>query len=303
MRAFLHEFFLFGVKEARACAFAGSFFLLLLLSRHVPLFGLPRYDFLCLGALAIQAVLLWTRIETKEEALVLCVFHAFGLGLELFKTHPAIGCWSYPEEGFLKIGTVPLYSGFMYAAVASYMCQAWRLLRLELVRYPSYWLSVPLALAGYVNFFTRHYLPDGRWLIIAGVFILFFRTQVRFQPADRPRAMPLIGSFALIGLFIWIAENISTYLGAWVYPNQQAGWRIVSPRIISSWFLLVIVSFIIVADLKHVRERRKARRAMSNEEACWGDSQRGFENQSLPETPQKRPKNKKTGRKKTAQVG
>jgi hypothetical protein len=66
--------------------------------------------------------------------------------------------------------------------------------------------------------------------------------------------MPLVLSFALIGFFVWVAENISTYLGAWVYAEQRAGWRVVSLWIISSWVLLVIVSFILVADLKHVRK-------------------------------------------------
>src|SRR5262245_4996508 len=105
MKAFVWEFFLFGLKEARACIFAGSFFVLLLLSKHIPLFGLARYDFLFLAAVAVQFVLLATGIESKEEALVLCVFHALGLLLELFKTHPSIGSWSYPEEGHFKIGT------------------------------------------------------------------------------------------------------------------------------------------------------------------------------------------------------
>lgn len=253
MRDFLWEFFLFGVKEARACLFAAAFFGLLLVSRHIPLFGLARYDFLCLAAVGIQIVLLVSRLETMEEALVLCTFHVLGLALELFKTHPAIGSWSYPEAGFLKIGAVPLYSGFMYAAVASYMCQAWRVLRLELIGYPSYRLSVPLAAAGYLNFFTHHFLPDFRWPIIAAVFVIFRHARVRFTPWKQCRTMPLVLSFALIGFFIWLAENFCTYLGAWVYADQRGVWRVVSFQIISSWFLLTIVSFIIVANLKHAR--------------------------------------------------
>src|SRR3712207_8701203 len=51
--------------------------------------------------------------------------------------------WSYPEQGFFEVFGVPLYSGFMYASVASYMCQAWRLLDLDLKNYPPYALSVP----------------------------------------------------------------------------------------------------------------------------------------------------------------
>jgi len=253
MRAFATEFLLFGVKQARACIFAASFFVVLLASRNVPLLGMERYDFLCVAALGIQAVLLWTRVESMEEALVLCAFHVLGLMLELFKTQPGIASWSYPEAGYLKLGAVPLYSGFMYAAVASYMCQSWRLLQLELEGYPSYRHSVPLAAAIYLNFFTHHFVPDIRWLLMVVVFVVFWRTKVYYVPWRTRRSMPLVLSFVLIAFFVWIAENISTYLGAWVYPQQRSGWRPVSAAIFSSWSLLVIVSFIIVADLKHVR--------------------------------------------------
>uniref|UniRef100_A0A7C2K251 DUF817 domain-containing protein n=1 Tax=Schlesneria paludicola TaxID=360056 RepID=A0A7C2K251_9PLAN len=255
MRAGLREFLIFGLKEARACVFAGAFLALLLLSTHLPLGGLPRYDFLFLSAVALQVLLLATRVETVDEVLVLCAFHAVGMGLELFKTSPAIGSWSYPEPGLFKLGTVPLYSGFMYAAVASYMCQAWRIFRLELRDYPSYWVSGPLAAAIYGNFFAHHWGPDLRWWLIGAVFVVFGRTTVCFTVTDRQRRMPLVLSFALIGFFIWVAENIATYFGAWVYPQQSHVWQPVSWRIISSWFLLTIISFILVADLKHVRER------------------------------------------------
>src|SRR5262245_5360873 len=259
MRAFLWEFLLFGLKQARACIFAASFLLLILLSRHLSLFGLARYDLLFLSAVAIQILLLATGVETRQEGLVLCAFHAVGLGLELFKTHPSIGSWSYPEEAFFKIGTVPLYSGFMYGAVASYMCQAWRQMKLELEHYPPYWVSVPLALAIYANFFSRHFIPDLRGLLMPAVLLVFRRTRVHFLVWKTRRAMPLMLSFALIGFFVWIAENFSTYLGAWVYPQQRRGWQVVSPWIISSWFLMVIVSFLLVADLKHARGRHPAR--------------------------------------------
>jgi uncharacterized membrane protein YoaT (DUF817 family) len=143
------------------------------------------------------------------------------------------------------------------------MCQAWRILRLELTDYPSYKVSVPLSVAIYLNFFTHHVIWDLRWLLVAAVFAVFWRTRVEFTVVSKRRRMPLILSFALIGLFIWIAENISTYLGAWVYPNQQAAWQVVSSGKITSWFLMVIVSFLIVADLKHMRERRGGRPAFA----------------------------------------
>lgn len=255
----LHEFLIFGLKEARACIFAGLFFTVLFLSNHIPLFGLPRYDFIFLAAIAIQVWLVWQRFETKDEVLTLCAFHALGLILELFKTHPSIGSWSYPEEAFLKIGPVPLYSGFMYAAVASYICQAWRLFDLKLTHFPRYALSLPLCAAIYLNFFTHHFIGDYRWYLMAGVVVVFFRTTVYFTVTSKTRRMPLVVAFLLIGFFIWVAENISTYLGAWQYPDQVHTWTLVSAGKINAWFLLVIISLIIVADLKLIREQRRAR--------------------------------------------
>src|SRR5260370_26167158 len=177
------------MKQPRPCLFAGIFFALLSLSQHTPLFGLPRYDFLFLTAVTVQALLVMARVETRDEVLTLCAFHALGLALEVFKTHPAIASWAYPEEGILKLGAVPLYSGFMYAAVASYMCQAWRILKLELEHYPPYVLSVPLSAAVYLNFFTHHFIVDLRWVFAAAVVVGFWRSRVRFQVTRRRRRM------------------------------------------------------------------------------------------------------------------
>ena len=65
--------------------------------------------------------------------------------------------------------------------------------------------------------------------------------------------MPIALSFVLIGFFIWIAENIATFFGAWEYPNQTEAWSLVHLGKVSSWLLLVIVSFLIVATLKRVK--------------------------------------------------
>lgn len=257
--ASLTEFVLFGLKEVRACIFAGTFFAILLLSKFVAVPGVPRYDLIFILTITLQILLLVLKIETIDEALTLVAFHIIGLILELFKTSGAIGSWSYPEFGYLKIGTVPLYSGFMYAAVASYLCQAWRIFKIELYRYPSYWLSVPLAVLIYANFFQHHFTGfDARWLLILAVLVVFRRGVVKFTVwRGRARQMPLALAFFLIGFFIWVAENIATLLGAWAYPEQRNVWQIVSFGKISSWFLLVIISFVIVADLKYVRGKRR----------------------------------------------
>lgn len=255
MRDGIREFALFGFKEARACVFAGGFFLILVLSKAVHVPGLPRYDFILLLALALQAALLAFRLETWDEAKVLILFHALGLALEIFKTNPAIGSWSYPEPGYAKLFGVPLYSGFMYAAVASYLCQAWRIFDLDLEREPDPRVSAGLAILIYLNFFTHHFIPDLRWVLSAAVLALFWRTRVAFTVTERRRRMPLALSFVLIGFFIWVAENLATAGGAWAYPDQRAGWRLVAFGKIHSWTLLVILSFVLVADLKRLKAR------------------------------------------------
>ena len=257
MRAFLHEFSVFVLKEAGACIFAGSFFLILLISKLIQIPGLPRYDFILLLTLFLQVALVFSKIESWDEVKVLFLFHLLGLALELFKTHSAIGSWSYPEPAYAKIMGVPLYSGFMYAAVASYLCQAWRIFQLDVRDCPSPGLSAVLAAAIYLNFFTHHFIWDFRWPLTVAVFWIFRRTWVEFTVIETPRRMPVVLSFLLIGFFIWVAENIATFGGAWAYPHQQLQWRPVSFWKVHSWSLLVILSFVIVVNLKYLKAKAK----------------------------------------------
>ena len=255
IQSLIHEFIVFGLKEARACLFAGSFFVLLFLSNHLPLFGLARYDFLFLAAVLIQIILYFTKVETWDEVKTIFLFHIVGLVLELYKTSAFVGSWSYPEEAFFKIATVPLYSGFMYAAVGSYIAQAWRILDLEITNLKHYTWSIALGAAIYINFFTNHFVQDIRFILIPLVFIFFWKTRIYFTAVKgKRRSMPLNLGFLLTAFFIWIAENISTYLGAWKYPDQVHVWNVVSTNKITSWFLMVIISFIIISYLKHYKK-------------------------------------------------
>ena len=258
LRPLVREGLVFAALQLRSCVFAGAFFVVLVASNRVHLPYLARYDAILLASLAIQALLLATRVETWDEVKVLAVFHALGLVLELFKTQSSIGSWSYPGPGVAKLAGVPLYSGFMYAAVASYLCQAWRLLRLELVDYPDPRASFALALAIYANFFTHHFVPDLRWPLTLAVLWQFRRTRLSWDALGVRRRMPLPLAFLLIGFFVWVAENAATLHGAWAYPDQRLGWRAVSPGKIHSWALLVIVTFVLVADLKWLKARRAA---------------------------------------------
>lgn len=253
LTAFAVELLHFGFKNARACVFPVFIFAMLALSQVAPL-PIARYDFLLLACLGMQAFLLATGLETRDELKVITVFHLLGLALELFKVH--MGSWSYPEDAFFKVAGVPLYSGFMYASVASYMIQAWRLFGLRFLRWPATLLVAPLGALIYLNFFAHHALPDLRYALVVAVLVVFGRTRVAFTPATATRGMPLVLAFLLIGVFVWFAENIATYLGAWQYPDQADGWRMVSLAKLSSWSLLVIVSLMAVVQLKRVKGAR-----------------------------------------------
>ena len=251
--AFLREFWSFGLKEARACLFAGLFFAALFTVPRAGLFGVPRYDVLLVVALAIQAVMIATKLETWDELKAITLFHVLGFALEAFKTSAGIKSWSYPDFAYSKLFGVPLFSGFMYAAVGSYIIQAWRLFGLRIVHHPPHWMAAATAIAIYANFFTHHAIGDYRWYLTAFAAGLFARTSVRFTPLHEERRMPLLLSFVLIGFFIWLAENAGTFAGAWRYPNQLGAWSMVHVGKWSSWTLLVVMTFTIVANLKHIK--------------------------------------------------
>lgn len=249
------EFLWFGLKEARACLFAGLFFAAVFTVPRAGVLGLPRYDVLLVLAIAIQAWMLSAKLETWDEVKAITLFHLLGFGLEAFKTSSAIHAWSYPDFAYTKIFGVPLFSGFMYAAVGSYIIQAWRLFDLRIRHHPPYWMAAVVAIAIYANFFTHHFIPDLRWYLAALALGLYARTTVIFRPLHRDRQMPLVVSFVLIGFFVWVAENISTFFGVWRYPNQIGAWAAVHVSKWSSWSLLVVMTFTIVANLKHIKER------------------------------------------------
>jgi uncharacterized membrane protein YoaT (DUF817 family) len=243
----LYELTRFGIKQGWACLF-GALMLALLIGTH---FFYPRgawlarYDFLLVAAVAIQAAMLAFKLETWEEAKVILVFHLVGTAMEIFKT--AAGSWIYPEASSLRIGGVPLFTGFMYAAIGSYIARCWRLFDFRFTYPPPMWALVLLALGIYVNFFSHHYVWDARLLLFALTALLFGRCWVYFKVWRVHRRMPLLVGFGLVALFIWLAENIGTFTAAWVYPNQRHGWTMVSFAKLGAWYLLMIISYVLVA--------------------------------------------------------
>jgi uncharacterized membrane protein YoaT (DUF817 family) len=165
-RSWAVELGVFGVKQGWACVFGALMLLVLVVTALVyPAdAGLHRNDALVLLAVAIQVGMVLGRLETGRELWVVVLF----------------------------LGAVPLYSGFMYAAVGSYMVRVMRLFDLRFTRYPPIWAT------------------------------------------------------ALVAFFIWIAENVGTAAGAWFYPSQLDGWELVPLTKFVSWFLLMIVSVVLV---------------------------------------------------------
>ncbi|MAC90658.1 DUF817 domain-containing protein [Maricaulis sp.] len=248
------EFISFGIKQAWACLFGG-----LMLAMLVVTFlwypgdaALSRYDAITIFAVAIQLTLILTRLETLEEAKVIAIFHVVGTVMEIFKTQA--GSWVYPEDSLLRIAGVPLFSGFMYAAVGSYIARVWRIFDFRFDRFPNLWLQFALAAAVYINFFTHHYGPDIRVFLFLATVLIYGRCVVWFRPDEAHRPMPLVIGFLLVALFIWFAENLGTFARAWSYPGQEVSWHMVSLAKLGSWYLLMIISFVLVAAVQYRRK-------------------------------------------------
>lgn len=254
LHLFAYEFWWFGLKQAWSCLFGGTLLALILLTAWwVPPLGLARYDLLFLLALLVQAGLLLARLETWREAGVILVFHVLATAMEVFKTAPGIGSWSYPHAFVLGIGGAPLFAGFMYSAVGSYIARVWRVFAFRFTALPGRGPALVLVTLIYANFFTHHYLVDLRWLLIAAALWLFRSTWVHFRIRDHYRRMPLLLGWLLVALFVWFAENLATWAGLWLYPSQRLHWHPVPMSKLTAWFMLMQLSFVLVW-LLHPRE-------------------------------------------------
>ena len=247
------EFAIFVFKQGWACLFGALMLSALLLTGFWWPPGMPisRYDALTVYAVLVQAGMLAFRLETWREAVVIFIFHAVGTVMELFKT--STGSWIYPGPSLFHVGAVPLFSGFMYASVGSYIARVWRGFDFRFTDYPRKWATIALGAGIYVNFFAHYWIADLRWGLFAVIVALFWRTRVWFRTLSAYRSMPLLVGFMLVALFIWFAENIGTFAHAWAYPNQLAGWHLVSPAKLGSWYLLMIISFVLVSLVTPIR--------------------------------------------------
>jgi uncharacterized membrane protein YoaT (DUF817 family) len=253
--AAVYEFLRFGAKQGWACLFGGIAVALMIgtFSFYPANAPLARYDFLFLCMLAVQAILLAARLETFDEAKIILIYHLVGTAMEIFKT--AVGSWIYPEPNVFRIAGVPLFSGFMYSCIGSYLCRVWRLFDFRFVRHPSRKSLVALSLAIYANFFLDHFGIDLRIVLFALAALVFGRTKIYFKVWHVHRSMPLLLGLVLVSLFIWFSENIGTCTKTWLYPSQQSAWAMVSIAKLGSWFLLLIISYTLVSLINAPREK------------------------------------------------
>jgi len=234
---------MFGLKMAWACLFAGLMLVAIVLTALLWPEGaaLARYDFLVIFAISAQAAFLVFKLESWAEARVILLFHVSGTIMEVFKLH--MGSWGYPEAGVLKIGGVPLFSGFMYASVGSFMARAIRIFDMRFERYPPFWSTLVLALAIYLNFFSHHFIWDMRYALMAATIGVFWRVRIYFTPFGMRLWMPLVLAAFLSSLFLYLAENIGTLTGTWLYAGS-ATFSFASIAKLGSWYLLLYVSFV-----------------------------------------------------------
>lgn len=261
----------FAARQVSAAIF-GVLLLGLMVATHL---GWPngaaiaRYDALFAAAVALQIGMLALRLETWEEARVILVFHLTGTLMEIFKTSETSWCgrggasWTYPEESILRVAAVPLFTGFMYAAVGSYIARSWRIFDFRFAHHPPLWAVGALAVCAYVNFFTNRCFVDVRWVLFAAAIALFWRAKADVEIAPGRRlVLPVLAIFLGVAGLIWTAENIATWARVWVYPYQEDGWRVVKAFTFGSWFLLMLLSWSLVAAL-HRPDRAGAKAALN----------------------------------------
>ncbi len=257
MTAVLPELWYFFLANLRASYFGAFLLFVFLLTEFVTVPGISRYDLIFLAAVGFQVCALLVRFEQPKEFFVIFLFHILATAMELFKTNPAIGSWTYPSLGgaIFVLGTVPLFSGFLYSAIGSYISRAFIFLNLSYERFPAYVHLWILAILIYLNFFTHHFFYDIRYFLFAYVIVIFSRTKVRFRVYRKGRSMPFLVTVLLTSFFVWIAENVGTFTQIWLYPSQLEYWHLVSFNKMGSWFLLLILSFALVSIIYRDRLR------------------------------------------------
>lgn len=233
-----------GLRAAASAALFGIILLTFICITYILPLPWSRFDTLFILALSAQLVLIIYKYEHAREALIIGVFHLLGTCMELFKV--SIGSWAYPVDGFFYIQNVPLFAGFMYAAVGSAIARGYRVYKVQLLNAPDSISLLLMSACIYLNFFTHHFIYDVRYFVLAGIFYMCAQTKVCMTIGRRRIEIHFLTIAASLAVLIWCAENIATYTHIWRYPHQSVIWEPVHFEKITSWFLLMLVSFSLV---------------------------------------------------------
>lgn len=249
----------FGTKAASAALF--GLLLLIAFAVTAPMgsqeyYGYFRYDYLFFYALSIQVGLIYLKLESWAESKVIALFHIMAMGMEIFLTHPAIASWQYPQPAVFKLLTVPLFAGFMYSAVGSFFARSLRLYKVSFENLPRFANMLCLAVLSYLNFMTKFFIPDYRLVLFAWSIIIFWKTKLYFQLSDSRFKVPMLPILLLLAFLIWIAENISTFYKIWLYPSQVDAWHMVGWGKLGSWYLLLLLSLVLVLKILGKRDKK-----------------------------------------------
>lgn len=252
-----------GVEFIYKAAFAALFGILLLIAFAVTapmasdtLYGLFRYDYLLFYALIIQVCLIYLKLESWAEAKVIALFHVLAMIMEIFLTHPNIASWHYPQPAIFKIMTVPLFAGFMYSAVGSFFARSLRLYDMSFTRLPSFSNMMLLAVCSYINFMSKFFIYDVRYLLFVWSAIIFWKSKVVFRLNQVQITLPMLPILLVLAFVIWVAENISTFYQIWLYPSQMDGWHMVGWGKLGSWYLLLLLSLVLVMKILGSRDEQ-----------------------------------------------
>lgn len=252
MKEYLKESYQFLLKNFLSAIYGILFVVIIFIWKKIQIGSLSQLDTIFITIVVLQVCLLLFKVESKRDFFTIMIFHLLATFMELFKTSPWISSWQYPgvTQSIFHIYNVPLFTGFMYSAVGSYISRAQEFLNLIYTGYPKQKYVWILCALIYINFFMHHFIFDFRIFLIVWSIILYWKTKVKYQVYKKVRHMHFLLTAFLTAIVIWLVENISTFQQVWLYPDQVESWHLVSFSKVTAWYLLLIVSFGVISSLK-----------------------------------------------------
>ena len=111
-----------------------------------------------------------------------------------------------------------------------------------------------LSILAYINFMSKFFINDFRYMLFLWSIVIFWDTKIHFQLQQHKIKLPMLPILILLAFIIWVAENISTFYKIWLYPSQQDGWHMVGWGKLGSWYLLLLLSLVLVLKILGKRE-------------------------------------------------